>query len=208
MYTGLSDTRQTGVAPDEPLRGLSVNHSFLFSVSHISGNNPQPTMVELREYFRESNAIEDVHEESAVDDTIEAWEYISGVDELTHGVVQQAHEHILRNRQPGIAGEYRDIRVYIDSHRPPPPVVVRSEMDKLLTWSPADPLEAIEWHIAFERIHPFADGNGRIGRVLYLWHCRQLDVTPILWRAEDRQGYYDLFQTTVDLNSRTGVTES
>jgi fido (protein-threonine AMPylation protein) len=79
---------------------------------------------------------------------------------------------------------------------------VRSEMDKRLTWSPADPLAAVEWHMVFERIHPFADGNGRTGRVLYLWHCRQLDVTPVLWRAEDRQGHYDLFQTTVDLGAR------
>jgi Fic family protein len=162
-------------------------------------------MVELREYIRESNAIESVHEESAVDDTVEAWECVSDLDRLSHDVVRQVHQRILGTRQPEIAGEYRDIQVYIDSHRPPPPVVVASEMDKLLSWSPADPLEAVEWHVAFEQIHPFADGNGRTGRLLYLWHCRQLDATPVLWRAEDREGYYDLFESTVDLDGRADV---
>lgn len=162
-------------------------------------------MVELREYVRESNAIEDVHEESAIDETVDAWECLTGEDELTHEVVKTVHRHILKNRQPRIAGEYRDVQVYVGDRRPPPPVVVESEMEKLLSWEPVDPLAAIEWHVAFERIHPFADGNGRTGRLLYLWHCeRKLGVEPIVWRAEDRFGYYELFQSSVDLDERIG----
>lgn len=160
-------------------------------------------MVDLREYFRESNAIEDVHEESAVDATVAAWEAIKDEESLTHDVVKTGHRHILEDRQPDIAGEYRTIQVYVGESPPPPPVVVESEMEKLLSWEPDEPLEAIEWHIAFEQIHPFADGNGRIGRLLYLWHCRTLGIEPIVWRAEDRSGYYDLFQTPVDLDEKT-----
>lgn len=159
-------------------------------------------MVDLREYFRESNAIENVHKESAVDATMDAWDAISDEESLTHEVVKTGHRHILEDRQPDIAGEYRTIQVYVGDTTPPPPVVVESEMDKLLSWVPNDPLEAIEWHIAFEQIHPFADGNGRVGRLLYLWHCRQLCSDPIMWRAEDRSGYYDLFQSDVNLGER------
>ena len=94
-------------------------------------------MVDLREYIRESNAIEDVHEESAVDATIGAWEYLRSNDELTHDVVKESHQRIMGDRQPDIAGEYRDVQVYIGEQRPPPPLVVESKMEKLLSWIPA-----------------------------------------------------------------------
>lgn len=159
-------------------------------------------MVELRKYVTESNAIENVHDESAIEETMAAWEYLKPKSELTHEVVKSAHDRILRNRQPGIAGEYRSIQVYVGTSVPPPPIVVESEMEKLLSWVPSDPLDTLDWHVAFEQIHPFADGNGRVGRLIYLWHCQQLDTEPILWRADDREGYYALFDSTVELDER------
>jgi Fic family protein len=164
-------------------------------------------MVDLRTYFSESNAIEDVHTESAVEKTMEAWEYLQSANELTHTTLQTAHEKILEDRQPEIAGAYRDVQVTVGERVAPPPVVVESEMDKLLAWTPSDPLEAIEWHVAFERIHPFADGNGRIGRLVYCWHCRNLGAEPVVWRAEDREGYYDLFEREVDLDGKSPLVD-
>jgi len=162
-------------------------------------------MVNLRDYFRESNAIEDVHDESAVDATGDAWEYLSEQDELTNSVIQTGHELIMEGRQPHLAGEYRGVQVYVagSDAMPPPPVTIEAEMERLLSWTPADPVEAIEWHIVFEHIHPFEDGNGRIGRLLYLWHCLEhLAVDPVIWRADDREGYYDLFQSTIDIEAK------
>lgn len=159
-------------------------------------------MTEPREYFRESNAIEGVHDEKAIDETMDAWNHLKEFDELTHEVVKRAHGYILSNRQPDIAGEYRNAQVYVGESIPPPPAIVESEMEKLLEWSPETPLEALEWHIAFEHIHPFADGNGRVGRLIYLWHCINLDADPVFWRAEDRDGYYDLFRSSVDIDDK------
>ena len=162
-------------------------------------------MSALREYFRESNAIEDVHDESAVDATADAWDYLREQDELTHSVIQTSHSVIMESRQPHLAGEYRDVQVWVagSDATPPPPVAIKAEMEQLLSWTPADPLEAIEWHIALEHIHPFEDGNGRIGRLLYLWHCLEdLAVDPVIWRADDRAGYYDLFQSPIDVEAK------
>lgn len=166
-------------------------------------------MTNLREYIRESNAIEAVHEESAIEETLEAWEYLQDIEDLSHKSVQRTHELIMRNREPDIAGVYRDHQAYIlGGQRPTHPVAIESEMETLLAWEPADPLAAIEWHVAFEQIHPFGDGNGRTGRLLYFWHCQQLDADPVVWRAEDREGYYDLFEATVDPGARIADEES
>jgi len=159
-------------------------------------------MVDLREYFRESNAIEDVHDESAVDAAIEAWEVVKDEDDLAHETVQTAHRLLLRDRQPDIAGEYRATQVHVGDSVPPPPVAVKYEMERLLSWAPTGPIEAVQWHVAFEHVHPFADGNGRVGRLLYLWHCHDLGIEPILWRAADREGYYALFQASIPVDEK------
>jgi hypothetical protein len=52
-------------------------------------------MVDLREYFSESNAIKDVHSESTVEATLEAWEYLENKDSLSHTSLQTAHEYII-----------------------------------------------------------------------------------------------------------------
>lgn len=79
---------------------------------------------------------------------------------------------------------------------PPEPAQVPYLMDELLLREPDTALEALEWHVKFEKTHPFADGNGRAGRLLYLLHCiEQLHVKPIMFRENDVEGYYALFQT-------------
>jgi|GEM_PF-1492127 len=155
-------------------------------------------MGDVREFLEASNAIEDVHDDDALADSLDAWRYIEAEAALSHDVVQTAHHHILKERQPGVAGHYRDAQVEVGGRTPPAPEFVPRAMDELLAWNPDDPVEAIEWHVAFERIHPFADGNGRVGRLVYLWHCRtELGVEPVLWRAADREGYYSLFDAEI-----------
>jgi Fic family protein len=158
-------------------------------------------MADKKEFFRESNAIEDVYSEQALEESLEAWEYLKQQDELEHHIVKETHHMIMRNRQVDIAGEYRDVQVYVGDHTPPPPEVVRMKMQELLQVEPETAEEAVKWHISFETIHPFQDGNGRIGRMIYYWHCRQLGVEPELWTADERQKYYEIF------DDRNGIIE-
>lgn len=149
-----------------------------------------------KEFIKESNEIEGINSKNALATSLKAWNYIEKQDEITHEVIKETHKLILKDRQPEIAGKYRDRQVAVGQSVPPSASKVPEEMDSLLSWSPEDALEAIEWHISFEQIHPFADGNGRIGRMIYLWHCKEhLNITPIMWRAKDRSGYYRLFQS-------------
>jgi len=102
----------------------------------------------------------------------------------------------------GQAGAYRTIGVRVVKHMPPPASFVSPLMFELLEWwngeskklSPV--LSSAILHYRFEDIHPFADGNGRVGRALALWdlYRRGFDahylfsVDEYYW--ENRPAYY------------------
>ncbi len=102
----------------------------------------------------------------------------------------------------GKAGQYRTIRVRVGSYVAPPPERVRPMMSDLLAWwnrnateiSPV--LSSAILHHQFETIHPFADGNGRTGRMLSLWELYRrgfdnhhiFSIDEFYW--EDRPRYY------------------
>lgn len=106
----------------------------------------------------------------------------------------------------GKAGEYRAIRVKVGDYIPPRPENVRPMMSALLDWwnkeatkvSPV--LSSAIVHHQFETIHPFADGNGRTGRMLSLWELYRrgfdnhhiFSIDEFYW--EDRPRYYDALE--------------
>ncbi len=107
----------------------------------------------------------------------------------------------------GEAGRYRTINVRVGAHFPPPPNEVSVLMFDLLEWwnkeaaknSPV--ISSAVLHYRFEEIHPFADGNGRVGRTLALWELYRrgfdtqhiFSVDEFYW--EDCLRYYAELQT-------------
>jgi Fic family protein len=122
---------------------------------------------------------------------------------ITHPKVLKLHR-IMADKvmDQGAAGEYRTIRVKVGDYIAPAPEKVRPLMSELLEWwnkssakiSPI--LSSAIVHHQFEMIHPFADGNGRTGRMLSLWELYRrgfdnhhiFSIDEFYW--EDRARYY------------------
>lgn len=50
--------------------------------------------------------------------------------------------------------------------------------------------DMLDFHVQFEQIHPFQDGNGRVGRLLMSWQCLQAGIVPFIITEDFRLFYY------------------
>lgn len=77
--------------------------------------------------------------------------------------LQSLHYSIFRGDKPS---EWRKVQVIIGRHRPPPPAEVPARMRELFHHYRLLPVTyetLTQWYVDFETVHPFVDGNGRVG---------------------------------------------
>ncbi|MBQ4451332.1 MAG: Fic family protein [Clostridia bacterium] len=117
---------------------------------------------------------------------------------LTERVIKQIHYLVLADKKDD-RGVYRRIPVRIMGahHDPVQPFLIEPEMEKLLQAYNASESHIVtklaHFHIAFESIHPFIDGNGRTGRLLVNLELMKAGYPPIDIKFTDRAAYYDAF---------------
>lgn len=118
--------------------------------------------------------------------------------DITGNFAKNLHRIILENIDD-TGGSYRRVPVamrYTD-YVPPNPIMVEEEMGNLIGWykenkKKVHPVElAMVFHGIFESIHPFVDGNGRVGREILNFILDRHRFPPILFYAEDRLEYLD-----------------
>ena len=114
-------------------------------------------------------------------------------------IIKQIHTLVLMDR-PDDRGVYRRIPVRIMGayHVPSDPILVPEQMENLITEFAGDkklhPIErAALFHLKFEGIHPFVDGNGRTGRLILNLMLMQAGYPPINVKYSDRKRYYEAF---------------
>jgi Fic family protein len=134
----------------------------------------------------------------------EAFAYIVSLAEahtpLTERVIKDIHALVLMHDTQN-KGVYRGVPVTISGalHTPPQPYLIAPQMEALIAdydgmKRDQHILAAIsEFHLRFEAIHPFIDGNGRTGRLILNLELIKAGLLPINIKYTDRRTYYDCF---------------
>jgi len=133
--------------------------------------------------------------------------------ELTPETILSLHRMLLSNIRDDVAGRFRKDNefVRVGSHIAPAPKEIKERIEKMFSQYYATSHESIvkrlaRLHLTFEYIHPFIDGNGRIGRVMNNYLLIREGFVPINIKFIDRKKYYEAFKE-FDEKKRTSIME-
>jgi Fic family protein len=139
-------------------------------------------------------------------------ELVSEKAPISERVIRGIHALVLMDR-PEDKGVYRRIPVKImgASHEPPEPYLVPVQMEQLVRDLAHDKKHSIEktavFHLDFEGVHPFIDGNGRTGRLLLNLLLMQAGYPPVNVKFADRKRYYACFDSYYRDNDAAPMVE-
>ena len=132
----------------------------------------------------------------------EAFEFVSQLVKdnapLSESIIKQIHFLVLADKKDD-RGVYRRVPVRIMGahHEPVQPYLIEPEMEQLLhDYQKSNEhivTKLARFHIEFEGIHPFIDGNGRTGRLLVNLELMKAGFPPIDIKYADRISYYNAF---------------
>jgi len=108
--------------------------------------------------------------------------------------IRKLHYQLLPNPHMH-GGEYRTYNLMIRGHRPTSYEKIGYKMLQLVesfgTREDEHPIEGIAFfHLRLEKIHPFADGNGRVGRLIINLMLEQAGYPPVIFPIEEKLSYY------------------
>lgn len=157
---------------------------FIFETNTVSAGDGVPI----------DDILETVHHFRAVDYVIDIAE-----DILTEEIIKQLH-YILKHDTKDSSldwfavGEYKQRANIVGGKETAKPAEVHKRLQKLLdsynTIRNAAIEDIIAFHAEFELIHPFQDGNGRVGRLIILKECLRHNVVPFLIEDTKKAFYY------------------
>lgn len=118
---------------------------------------------------------------------------------LTQELIKQFHYElksgVFEDRANGYAiGDYKERPNVIGVYHTVKPENVAEEMGKLLEWynkQATDIFVLAEFHVRYESIHPFQDGNGRTGRLIIFRECLKNHIVPVIIEDTNRNEYLD-----------------
>lgn len=174
-----------------------------YNSNHIEGSKLSEDQTRL---IFETNTV-DVGEGIPVDDIIEtvnhfrAIDYVIDVAEepLTENIIKELHRILKQSTKDSTlswfaVGDYKKRPNVVGGRETAKPKDVPVRMKALLDDYAALPTvtvnDIIRFHYNFERIHPFQDGNGRVGRLIALKECLRYGIVPFIIEDSKKMFYY------------------
>ena len=121
--------------------------------------------------------------------------------ELTMEMILLLHKMLIGNINDAIAGRFRTTGEYVrvGTHIAPAPEHVEQMMEAILLEFAADHNhyfadKVAKFHLDFETVHPFCDGNGRMGRVIINFQLMRWGFPCIIIRDKEKRIYYASFR--------------
>lgn len=178
---------------------------FAYNTNRIEGS-------ELSEddtrYIYETNTISTKNNESAnIDDIIETVNHFAcfnymldtAKEPLSENIIKEYHRLLKQGTSDSRkcwfnVGEYKARDNIVGDMETTPVPKVKGEIKKLLSaYVKKDNItinDIIDFHYNFEKIHPFQDGNGRVGRLVMFKECLKNQITPFIILDEKKHFYY------------------
>lgn len=175
-----------------------------YNSNHIEGS--KLTHDETR-YIYETKTIGIDNKSVKVDDIIETVNHFRCIDiaidyasrKLSESFIKQLHMVLKTGtsdaNQPWFkVGDYKLLPNEVGNKETTDPKQVKVEMKKLLDKYNQKEThsfeEIVEFHVNFERIHPFQDGNGRVGRLIAFKECLKNNIVPFIISDNKKEFYY------------------
>lgn len=191
-----------------------VQIDLTYNSNHIEGSR---LTKEQTRYIFETNTIGITTESTRIDDIMETVnhfrciDYIIGhaTDKITETHIKQLHLILKTNTSDSqkswfAVGDYKRLPNAVGEEETALPEEVHKKIKALLAAYHAIKKtqfdDILDFHVKFERIHPFQDGNGRVGRLVMFWQCLQSDIVPFIITEDLRLFYYRGIQNWDKIN--------
>ena len=178
---------------------------FSYNTNHIEGS--KLTEDQTRYIFETNTILFEGQTVASVDDILETSNHFKLVDymldvaeeELTEEMIKEFHKILKEGTSDSRkewfnVGEYKKLANEAGNMQTSLPKNVAKDMAKLTEWynslEKITIKEIIEFHYRFERIHPFQDGNGRVGRIIAFKECLKNNIVPFIILDKDKLFYY------------------
>ena len=178
---------------------------FAYNTNHIEGS--KLTEDQTRYIFETNSILFEGETVASVDDILETANHFKLVDymldiadkDLTEDIIKEFHKILKEGTMDSrkewfMVGEYKKIVNEAGNIKTSTPSQTPKDMVKLMEWynslEQITIKEIIEFHFRFERIHPFQDGNGRVGRIIMFKECLKNNIIPFIILDKDKLFYY------------------
>ena len=161
----------------------------------------KPRSKTVLKFLEESNAIEGEYGIAPLADACVAWEYLMQQEELTAEVILKTHGYLMATRSldEKWKGAFRTCAVWIGGHEATAHTKIENRIKTFCELSNDNTCHWKWLHVLYEDIHPFADGNGRTGRMFMNWYrLKKLGLPLLVIKADERQHYYEWFRNSAN----------